>query len=213
MGDATGRDRRYRAPDRDTILNVAAELFERQGYRATTMQDLADQLNIAKATLYAHTRSKTDVLVGIIEQWTGLVDQDLDEAVRHPSPVQRVRVLLRLWIRRSVQMKAHRTVFALCASDHELPPEVSARYRSWEDAIQRRLESLILLAQKLEVVRAEVNPSVAALNLLYAPVWAADRLVLPGRLDVDGAVEQVLDVLLHGLFDPDAPAEVDPVAR
>lgn len=205
------RDRRYRAPDRDTILDVAAELFERHGYRSTTMQDLAEQLNISKATLYAHARSKTDVLVGILEQWTRLVGQDLDEAVTHPSPVERVRVLLRLWTRRSVQMKAHRTVFALCAGDHELAPEVSDRYRVWEDSLQERLESLVALAQKLGVVRTEVNTTVAALNLLYAPGWAADRLVGPGLLDVDEAVEQILDVLLHGLFDPDAPAEVDPV--
>jgi AcrR family transcriptional regulator len=205
------RDRRYRAPDRETILNVAAELFERHGFRSTTMQDLAEQLNISKATLYAHSKSKTDVLVGILEQWTRLVEQDLDEAVRHPSPEARVRILLRLWTHRSVTMKAHRTVFALCASDHELAPEVSARYRVWEDSLQERLESLVALAQKLGVVRAEVNPTVAALNLLYVPAWAADRLVQPGLLDVASAVEQALDVLLYGLFDPDAPAEVDPV--
>jgi len=210
-GPVPPRDRRYRAPDRETILDVAAELFERHGYRSTTMQDLAEQLNISKATLYAHARSKTDVLVGILEQWTRLVGQDLDEAVRHPSPSERVRILLRLWTRRSAEMKAHRTVFALCASDHELAPEVSDRYRAWEDSLQERLESLVALAQKLGVVRTEVNTTVAALNLLYAPGWAADRLVGPGLLDVDGAVEQILDVLLHGLFDPDAPTEVDPV--
>jgi AcrR family transcriptional regulator len=216
VGDEPGqepptRDRRYRAPDRDTILAVAADLFERRGYRSTTMQDLAEQLNISKATLYAHAKSKTDVLVGILEQWTRLVGQDLDEAVAHPSPAERVRILLRLWTLRSVQMKAHRTVFALCAGDHELAPEVSARYRVWEDSLQARLESLVSLAQKLGVVRAEVNTTVAALNLLYAPGWAADRLVGPGVLDVDGAVEQILDVLLHGLFDPAAPSEVAPV--
>jgi AcrR family transcriptional regulator len=186
-------------------------MFERHGYRSTTMQDLAEQLNISKATLYAHANSKSDVLVGILEQWTRLVGQDLDEAVQHPSPVERVRILLRLWTRRSVDMKAHRTVFALCASDHELAPEVSGRYRVWEDSLQQRLESLVALAQTLGVVRTEVNTTVAALNLLYAPTWAADRLVEPGLLDVDGAVEQILNVLLYGLFDPDAPAEVEAV--
>ena len=97
--DSPARDRRYRAPDRETILDVAAEMFERHGYRSTTMQDLAEQLNISKATLYAHANSKTDVLVGILEQWTRLVGQDLDEAVQHPSPADRVRILLRLWTR------------------------------------------------------------------------------------------------------------------
>ena len=175
------------------------------------MQDLADELSISKATLYAHAKSKSDVLVGIIDQWTRLMEADLDEAVRHPQPVQRVRVLLRLWTQRSVSMRAHRTVFALCASDHELPPDVSVRYRDWEDAMQDRLRALVVLAQKLGVVRRQINPTVAAANLINAPYWAADRLVQPGLLDEKTAVEQILDVLLYGLFDPNGPAEVGPV--
>ena len=212
LGDgAPIRDRRIRAPDRATILNVAATLFESRGYRATTMQDLANELSVSKATLYAHAKSKSDVLVGILEQWTRLMEADLDEAVRHPQPVQRVRVLLRLWTQRSVSMRAHRTVFALCASDHELPPDVSVRYRDWEDAMQDRLLALVVLAQKLGVVRRQINPTVAAANLINVPYWAADRLVEPGLLDVQTAVEQILDMVLYGLFDPNGPAEVGPV--
>lgn len=175
------------------------------------MKDLADRLEISKVTLYAHVKSKPDVLVGVLEQWILLIDGDLERAVTHPNPVERVRVLLRLWTSRSVEMRAHRTVFTLCASDHELAPEVSARYRAWESSTQERLESLIAIAQKLGVVRPDIVPTVAALNLMSAPAWIADRLVVPGEVDVDEAVEQALDVMLHGLFDPDAPAEVEPV--
>lgn len=205
------RDRRLRAPDRETILNVAAELFGQRGYRSTTMQDLADELRISKATLYAHANSKADVLVGIIEQWTRHLDEDLDEAVRHPNTVERVRILLRLWTERSVSMRAHRTVFDLCASDHELPADVSVRYRDWEQSLQERLRALVELAQELRVVRAEINPTVAAVNLINTPHWAADRLVQPGLMDVDSAIDQILDVLLYGLFRQDGPTEVGPV--
>lgn len=207
------RDRRLRAPDRDTILGVAAELFESRGYRSTTMQDLADELGIAKATLYAHATSKTDVLIGIIDQWTELMVRDLDSALDHPAPAQRVRMLLRLWIQRSVTMRAQRAVFALCASHHELPPDASARYRRWEDSVQERLRQLVVLAQDVGVVRAEVNPTVAALNLIHAPSWAADRLVQPGLLSIDDAVEQILDMMIRGMFEPDAPTEVDVPTR
>lgn len=105
-------------------------------------------------------------------------------------------------------MKAHRSVFALCASDHELPADVSSRYRDWENGLEARLRDLVTLAQQLGVVRTEIDPRVAALNLVHAPHWAADRLVEPGLLSLDAAVEQVLDVLLHGLFAPDAPRDV-----
>ena len=77
--------------------------------------------------------------------------------------------------------------------------------------MQDRLRALVVLAQKLGVVRREINPTVAAVSLINAPHWAADRLVEPGVLDENTAVEQILDVLLYGLFDPNGPAEVGPV--
>ena len=85
------------------------------------------------------------------------------------------------------------------------------RYRDSEDAMQDRLRALVELAQNLGVVRREINPTVAAVSLINAPHWAADRLVEPGVLDEKTAVEQILDVLLYGLFDPNGPAEVGPV--
>lgn len=197
---AAKRDRRYRAPDRETILAAAAELFDRRGYRSTTMQDLADHLGIAKATLYAHTKSKIDVLTGILDQWTSQLQQDLDAAVNQAEPAEMVRTLLRRWTERAVQMRPQRAVFLLCAGDHELPPELSRRYRDWEREIHQRLRDLVELSQQMAVVRPELVPQVVAVHLSAIPNRLADHLVDNPAMSLDVAVEQSLDMLLNGLF-------------
>jgi len=44
------------------IYNVAAEIFQRKGYAATTLQDIADAVGLLKGSLYYYIDSKEDLL-------------------------------------------------------------------------------------------------------------------------------------------------------
>jgi len=44
------------------ILEVAVELFKEKGYMGSSVRDLATKLNIKAASLYAHIRSKEEIL-------------------------------------------------------------------------------------------------------------------------------------------------------
>lgn len=44
------------------IFNVAIELFKEKGYVGSSMRDLASKLSIKAASLYAHIRSKEEIL-------------------------------------------------------------------------------------------------------------------------------------------------------
>ncbi|WP_332453586.1 TetR/AcrR family transcriptional regulator [Chryseobacterium aquaticum] len=44
------------------ILDVAVELFKEKGYMGSSVRDLATKLNIKAASLYAHIRSKEEIL-------------------------------------------------------------------------------------------------------------------------------------------------------
>ena len=46
------------------ILDVAVELFKEKGYMGSSVRDLATKLNIKAASLYAHIRSKEEILEG-----------------------------------------------------------------------------------------------------------------------------------------------------
>jgi AcrR family transcriptional regulator len=46
---------------RERIVEVAIELFERQGYGGTSLRDIGDRLEISKAAVYYHFHSKRDI--------------------------------------------------------------------------------------------------------------------------------------------------------
>ncbi len=48
------------------ILDVAAELLERWGYRKTTIDDIAKQARVAKGTIYLHWKTREDLFIALI---------------------------------------------------------------------------------------------------------------------------------------------------
>lgn len=77
---------------RDTIVDVANDLFHRQGYNMTSIADIANTIGITKGNLQYHFRSKEDLLVTVInlriEQMGAVFERKERE---HPDPMERLR--------------------------------------------------------------------------------------------------------------------------
>jgi AcrR family transcriptional regulator len=61
--------KRLRARDRRAqILNVATGLFDSDGYHATSLEQIAAAVGVAKASLYYYFKSKEDLLVALHQE-------------------------------------------------------------------------------------------------------------------------------------------------
>lgn len=70
---------RDKAGTRARILEIAAELFAKQGYTGTSIVDIAQRLGTTPAALYYHFASKLEVLDGLLadpmDHYTRLAEQ------------------------------------------------------------------------------------------------------------------------------------------
>jgi len=53
---------------RQDLINLAAQLFLKNGYENTTVNQIVDSLKLAKGTYYYHFRSKEDILVAVSDK-------------------------------------------------------------------------------------------------------------------------------------------------
>lgn len=88
--------RRYQNVAND-ILAVAAKLFDEQGYGQTSLQDIADAVDIARPSLYHYFDNKETILATLVERAT-VAREEIIAAVggMDDSPQSRLRTLLRL---------------------------------------------------------------------------------------------------------------------
>ncbi len=60
---------RYRKPSHDAILDAAAALFLEHGYPTTSMDTIAKEAGVVRATVYNNFRDKEEILAGIATRY------------------------------------------------------------------------------------------------------------------------------------------------
>ncbi|MBI3952156.1 MAG: TetR/AcrR family transcriptional regulator [Acidobacteria bacterium] len=86
------------------ILACAANLFYEQGYHATTIQDVADQVGLLKGSLYYYINSKEDLLYLTLEQVIENGDEYLaSKLAQAEGPVDKLRLAIEAEIEYIIQ--------------------------------------------------------------------------------------------------------------
>lgn len=80
---------------RERILAVAYDLFYRQGYHATGINQIIDEAGVAKATLYQHFPSKDHLWLAYAKlRHRRELDEFVEEVEKFPTPLERFRAPL-----------------------------------------------------------------------------------------------------------------------
>jgi AcrR family transcriptional regulator len=84
-----------RTDTRQRVMRVALELFSEQGYDRTSLRQIADRLQITKAALYYHFKTKEDLLEGILGDFAVRLTELVAWGREHPAAPETRAELLR----------------------------------------------------------------------------------------------------------------------
>lgn len=94
------------------ILTAAADLFRARGYRATTLEEIAQHVGMSKATLYAYFRSKEQLLVAIFHRTMTLLERELRTILESGCPPdEELRRVIRHHVRTVIAERSFLAVF------------------------------------------------------------------------------------------------------
>ena len=99
---ATTRVERRRDRRKAEIVRTATEILSSRGYQGMSLEDVAEQTDIAKATLYHYFSGKDELVAAVLEALTVDVISRLEaqrDAVRDQSYLVQLRALIREEVR------------------------------------------------------------------------------------------------------------------
>lgn len=183
---------------RREILTVARELFREKGYHATTIRDIADGAGLLSGSLYAHIRTKEDLLFEITDEiadrfLTGIRRIAQDAAL---TPVEKFHAALCEHIRVVADNMDAATVFS-----HEwkaLSDERKQRIQKKRDDYEQQWTFIIDDGVEQKVFQ-DKHRKFARMVTLSVANWLYQWYDPAGDLDAAGVAERLATVLLHGL--------------
>ena len=91
---------------RDDILEAAAQVFRQKGFHGASMANIAEAVNLQKASLYHHVSSKQEILFELLERALELLLERISPIASLDLPAD---VRLHLMIREYLQILAENT--------------------------------------------------------------------------------------------------------
>ena len=190
-----GRRERKRQQVRDQLYAAALRLFVSQGYEATTMDQIAETADVARATVFNHFSQK----VGFLEEWgvrrRARVNEILGSQRAEDLPVgDRLRRYLKEMADLNVVSRAETTVLM----------DASARYgRLLQDpSLETELARIVEHGQRRGEVRADVDCEQAGQLLAACYFTTILRWIRtePAPFDLQQRLAGALGIILRGLL-------------
>ncbi|MFF9408834.1 TetR/AcrR family transcriptional regulator [Streptomyces anandii] len=94
-GTMDGTKQQRRGNTRQRIQDVALELFAEQGYEKTSLREIAERLDVTKAALYYHFKTKEEIIVSLFEDLTQPIEELIEWGRRQPHTLETKQEIVR----------------------------------------------------------------------------------------------------------------------
>lgn len=188
---------RRRSDTRDRIQQVALEMFTEQGYERTSLREIAERLEVTKAALYYHFKTKEDILAQMVDDTLASLDELIAWAREQPKgPDQRAELVRRY----AATMDGYTVDLMRFLQENQ----TVVRELKSLSGIQERTKALFELVSDPSADLAEQMRCRLALISIHL-----GRMAFRGR-DIDDAVlaDTALQVALDLVAPRDSPASV-----
>ncbi len=182
---------------RDAVLQTAAHMFLEEGYRRTSMSDLAERLQITKPALYYYFRNKEEILVECYHAGISLIEELLDKAlVSRGTGLEKVSAYIEAYAKSVVLHEFGRCVSML--DENELSSETRRQVRALKRRIDASLRGYIEEGIADKSI-APCNPMLASFAMSGAINWIGTWYKPAGPLSGQEIASHFTQLLTDGL--------------
>lgn len=204
-GQDQRKTKRYNAK-REKVIDIAVELFSRQGYNGTGVQDIGDVAGLARGALYYYIGSKENLLAEIHDR---VIDPLLAEAevisTLEVSVLSRLRLLSESLLWQILNRPEH--VWVFLHEYRQLQGQAREDFRVKRRAVEKYIQDVLEQGRDEGLLRLE-DPRLTTLAFLnlhnYTYQWQAGRK----DLEVESLAAFYCDLFIRGVVSGgEAPAQ------
>lgn len=182
---------------RNDILEAAAQVFRKKGFHGASMSDIAEAVNLQKASLYHHVASKQEILLALLDRAIELLAEKIAPLANQSAPVEQK---LRQMIHAYLQILAENADLAsvLLFEYRSLEPKQLSRHIPNRDRFENLWRDVVLEGVKKKTFRCP-HPGLAVRAMLGSMNWTLTWYRIDGAMTIKEIADHIADLQFKGL--------------
>jgi AcrR family transcriptional regulator len=185
---------------RDHLVRLAADLFARKGFQATTVRQIAEEAGILSGSLYHHFDSKETIVDEVLSSFLDDLVGGYRAAIgKGGDPRTVLTAMMRIGF---ASLEPHRAAIMVMQNDWNYLRSLGDRFDYLvraEDEVERMWVSQIKRGQAEGQLRPDADPKLTY-HIIRDTIWVAVRWFRPGgRLDAAELADHYSTILFDGL--------------
>lgn len=183
---------------REDILEAAAQVFRQKGFHGASMANIAEAVNLQKASLYHHVSSKQEILFELLDRALELLLERVSPLAAQSIPAEE---RLCQMIREYLQILAENTDLAavLLFEHRSLEGKQHARHVPNRDKFEALWRNVLADGVRTKRLVCD-NIPLTARAMLGIMNWTITWYRPSGALTIDQIADQYSKLLLNGLL-------------
>ncbi|MFG2225956.1 TetR/AcrR family transcriptional regulator [Streptomyces sp. NPDC048644] len=157
-----------RSNTRQRIQDVALELFSEHGYEKTSLREIAEKLDVTKAALYYHFKTKEDIVIGLFQDLAAPIDELVTWAEEQPRTLETKTEVIR---RYSESLRSAEPLFRFMQEN-----QAAVRDLSVGETFKQRVLSLFALLKEPDAEMIDQVRCLTALFSMHAGMFAMQNV-------------------------------------
>ena len=187
---------------KDQIYEQAAQLFTEKGYRAASMRDLAERVDLKVSSLYSHIGSKEELLRKICFDNAALFTKGMSDIEKiKGSVIEKIKAIIALHVDVAVMNPSSVTVFSnewKHLSDNESEQFNLKHFLALRKDYENRFRQILIFGINKGELK-NINPDIALFTIITSVRWLHYWYKPSRKTYPDLLKSEITMILLNGL--------------
>ena len=183
---------------RDDILDAAAQVIRQKGFHGASMSDIAEAVNLQKASLYHHVSSKQEILLALLDRALGMLTEHIAAVASQDLPAdQKLRQMIRAYLAALADNSDLSNV--LLFEHRSLDKKLHARHVPYRDKFEGIWRDVVNDGVRAGLF-AEADTGLVVRALMGVMNWTLTWYRPDREYSIDQIADQYADLLFDGML-------------
>ena len=184
---------------REEIIRKAEPIFARYGFKKSTMDNIAENINLKKSTLYYYFKNKEEIFFDVIERECNILKENILEKIKKEKCIKkRLKLFFLVRLGHYKRLAEYYSTFNKEYFETlEIGKNIFTKYFLWEEQI---IEEIITKGIKKGVFKKNYISISKVISLLVIILKGFEhQSIVKNDESLDEKISNVLDIIFKGI--------------